>query len=82
MKMTKYKIVEFEDGKFAVQESYFFGLFKSYLSRYIEGNTWSDSARIEFYCKVRSLDEAKKVLELHTKSDPQFQTKIKREIDV
>lgn len=53
--MTTYKIVEFEDGKFGVQveEKYLFGLYTniSYLSRNIEGNTWTEPDKVEFIVK-------------------------------
>lgn len=56
------KVVQFSDGTYGVQRSWFFGLYKSYLSTGMNW-WWSDSLMVNKHCKTNK-DEAERLLKL------------------
>lgn len=60
--MIKYEIVEFQDGKFAVRKLWFFGLFESFVSKNFASHSYSHPTRVELFCKCKTYEEAKEVL--------------------
>jgi hypothetical protein len=83
---TIYQIIEFQDGKFAAKEinTYLWGFIRDegYLSRNTT-NRWDDPSRIEAFCKVKTIDEAKVLIKMRKRLDttPDYEMNIKHVVD-